>query len=111
MEASKADIVRGIYTAFAAGERQAVDDLLAEDFKFTSPDDPNIDKATYFERCWPNHDHIRSFHIEKLFEQGDEVFVRYEAERTNGERFRNTEYLRLEGNQIKEVQVYYGASL
>jgi hypothetical protein len=38
-------------------------------------------------------------------------FVRYECELKDGARFRNTEYLRIEGNKIKEVEVYFGSAV
>ena len=56
-----------------------------------SPPDPGIDLATYWERCWPNHGHVAAFEFKRLAEIGDEVVVTYEAERTDGSRFRNTE--------------------
>jgi hypothetical protein len=34
---------------------------------------------------------------------------RYECELKEGARFRNTEYFRIEGNKIKEVEVYFGS--
>jgi len=43
------------------------------------------------------------------FEHGDEAFVRYECELKDGARFRNTEYFRIEGNKIREVEVCFGS--
>jgi hypothetical protein len=54
---------------------------------------------------------IHAIRIEKLFEKGNEAFVRYECELKDGARFRNTEYLRIEGNKIREVEVYFGSSV
>jgi hypothetical protein len=36
------------------------------------------------------------------------LFV-YECERIAGPKFRNTEYLRIEGDKVKEVEVYFGS--
>ena len=104
-----AQIIRACYRAYETKERRVIEDLLADDFTFTSPDDVGIDRATYFERCWPNAKTMKAIRIEKLFENDNEVFVRYEAELTTGEKFRNTEFFRIEGETVKEVQVYYGA--
>jgi hypothetical protein len=46
-----------------------VEDLLAGDFTFTSPDDIGIDKATYFERFWPNSKSMKAITVEKIFEE------------------------------------------
>jgi ketosteroid isomerase-like protein len=108
----RADIdetVRRAYAAYADSDRDSLEPLIADDFTFCSPDDPELDRAGYFERCWPNHEHIRDIRIEKLFVEGDEVFVRYELERVSGERFRNTEFLRVRDGQLVRAEVYYGA--
>jgi hypothetical protein len=44
---------RELYLAFAAGERATVEDLLSEDFAFSSPVDPRLDRTGCFDRCWP----------------------------------------------------------
>ncbi len=103
------DLVRGCYAAYEAKDRKAIEELLSDDFTFTSPLDDHIDRATYFKRCWPNSENIRAFRIEKLFEKGNEAFVRYEGERKDGATFRCTEFFRIEGNKIKEVEVYFAS--
>jgi ketosteroid isomerase-like protein len=106
------DLVRKCFSAWETKDREALKELLAEDFTFTSPnDDDHISKDEYWKKCWPGSEKIRAIHIEKLFEKGDEAFVRYECELKDGARFRNTEYLRIEGNKIKEVEVYFGSSV
>jgi ketosteroid isomerase-like protein len=109
---SVADTIRGFFLAFQKKDRRRAEELMAEDFTFSSPRDDRIGKAEYFVRCWPNSDRIRNFEIEQLFESGNEAFVRYVAERTSdGGRFRNTEYFRVEGGKVKEVDVYFGRDL
>ena len=104
-----AEVVRRAYAAYADSDLGALEPLIADDFTFSSPDDPDLDCAGYFERCWPNHEHIRHIRIEKLFVEDDEVFVRYELERVTGERFRNAEFLRVRDGQLVRAEVYYGA--
>jgi ketosteroid isomerase-like protein len=105
-------LARSSYEAYATGDRQVLEDLLADDFVFSSPPDPGIDRAAYFERCWPNHETHRAFAYERLEEIGDgEVLVTYEAERTDGSRFRNTEVLRFAGDKLTRAEVYFGWNL
>ena len=43
-----------------------------------------------------------------MTESDGRVFVTYEGERASGGRFRNTEVLTVRGEQIVEVEVYFG---
>jgi hypothetical protein len=108
---SLSGLARRYFHAFVARERQFYEDTLAEDFTFSSPLDDHIDRAAYFERCWPNGDRMKSIEVEKTFENGAEVCVRYKAELTNGKVIRNTEILRFEGARLAEVDVYFGRTL
>jgi ketosteroid isomerase-like protein len=104
-------LARELYEAFAAGDRQVVEQLLAEDFTFYSPPDPGLDRAGYFERCWPNSETIESFEFVRLIEAGDEVIVTYESTKTDGRRFRNTEVLTFAGDRVRRAEVYFGWDL
>lgn len=86
-----------------------MENLLSDDFTFTSPFDDRIGKTTYFQRCWPNSHKIRFFQIETLCDNGSETFIRYECAIETGPKFRNMEYFRIEGDRIKEVEVYFGS--
>ena len=108
---SVSQVIRKCYAAYQAGDRGAIEPLLSEDFTFTSPLDDHIDRAAYFSRCWPNSEQIRAFTIEKLFERGNEAFVLYELHPTKGDSFRNTEFFKLRGDKICEVQVFFGAKV
>ena len=109
-QANKAEIVRKLFDAYRARQRSVIEELLADDFTFTSPYDDAIDKKTYFERCWPNHDRIREHDIERIFEQGEAAFVTYRMVTKKGDEFRNTEFFRFAGDRLKSVDVYFGAS-
>ena len=108
---SISDLVRKYLSAFVSRDRQTLEDGLAEDFTFTSPRDDHINKAEFFERCYPGGDLFRSQTIEQIFEKRDEAVVRYRAELKDGSKFRNVEYLRFEGDKIKSVDVYFGANV
>lgn len=101
-------IARDCYGAYESGDRHVVEERLTDDFTFYSPADVGIDRAGYFERCWPNAESIEAFEFKRLVESGDEVLVTYEATRTDRTRFRNTEVLTFEGDKICRVEVYFG---
>ena len=108
---SRIDIVRDCYRAYTTGDRTLLDPHLAGGLEFFSPADPGIDRATYFERCWPNAGRVATFEYKRLLEAGDEVIVTYEATRADGSRFRNTEVLTFAGDQIVRIEVYFGWDL
>jgi ketosteroid isomerase-like protein len=106
------ELARACYRAYAAGDRDAVERLMADDLVFSSPPDVGLDRAQYFERCWPNAGTLTAFAFERLVEiGGDEVLVTYVATRTDGTRFRNTEILGFDGDRIARVEVYFGWDL
>ena len=99
-----------MYRAFAAGDRDAVERMLSDDFVFSSPPDPRLDRAGYFERCWPGAGRGGEFEFVRLLEVGDEVIVTYESTMGGG-RGRNTEVLTFRGDQICRAEVYFGWNL
>jgi catechol 2,3-dioxygenase-like lactoylglutathione lyase family enzyme len=103
-------VVRRLFAAFARDDRAAFEALLHDEFTFSSPDDPQLDKAGYFRRCWPGAKLVRSIRIERLTEDGDEVFVKYAAEFAGRPPFRNVEQIRIEDGRVKRIEVYYGVA-
>src|SRR2546421_166783 len=81
---TRAATIRAIFNAYMSNDRRVVEDALADDFRFTSPYDDQIDKKTYFERCWKNSDWIERHELEKIFVEGDEAFVTYRCTATAG---------------------------
>jgi ketosteroid isomerase-like protein len=104
-------LARDAYGAYESGDRSVIKELLTDDFTFYSPADVGIDRATYFERCWPNAELIETFEFKRLVEAGDEVIVTYESRKTDGSRFRNTEVLTFDGDKISRAEVYFGWDL
>ena len=103
-------IVHRYFKAYENKDRKVIEDLLSDDFTFTSPFDDHINTFIYFQRCWPfSEQQPEFFRIEKLFEKGDEVFVQYLCKPKSGIEFRNVELFRIIENKIKEVTVYFGA--
>ena len=107
---NRVENIRAIFAAYLSNDRKAVEDALADDFRFTSPYDDEIDKATYFVRCWRNTDWIERHELERIFVEGDEAFVTYKCIAKGGKNFRNTEFFRFEGDKIKRIDVYFGAT-
>lgn len=106
-----ARLARDLYGAYESGDRSVAERIVGDDLAFYSPADVGIDRAAYFERCWPNADLIRAFDFVRLVEAGDEVVVTYEATRTDGSRFRNTEVLTFGDGRLQRAEVYFGWDL
>lgn len=104
-------LVRDGYGAYESGDRRVLEELLTDDFTFWSPADVGINRATYFERCWPNAETIEAYEFVRLVESGNEVIVTYEATKTDGHRFRNTEVFTFDADRICRQEVYFGWNL
>jgi ketosteroid isomerase-like protein len=109
----RTEIVSRCFEAYVTGDREVVEQALADDLTFFSPADPGIDRETYFARCWPNADNLDAFDFKRLQALGDdEVLVTYEAQRVDGTRFRNTEVFTFgSDDRISQVEVYFGWDL
>ncbi len=106
------ELARDVYDAYVTGDCAAIEELIADDFAFFSPPDPGIDRAAYFERCWPNSETIEAFDFVRLSEIGDdEVLVTYESTKSDGRRFRNTEVLTFSGEKLRLAEIYFGWDL
>lgn len=110
MPADREKLIRGLFAAYLANDRERVADALADDFRFTSPFDDDIDKATYFERCFRDTGWIARHNIERIFVRGDEAFVTYRCMATDGRSFRNTEFFVFASDKVRSIDVYFGAT-
>ena len=106
----KEKIIRTLFAAYLTDNREAVEDVFAADFRFTSPYDDRIDKRTYFERCWRSSNWIDRHELERVVVQGEEAFVTYKCVAKGGKSFRNTEFFAFENDKIKRIDVYFGAT-
>jgi hypothetical protein len=100
--------VRDFYRAFAAGDRDFLERTLDKEFSFSSPVDVGLDRAGFFERCWPGAGQGQEFEFVRLVEAGDEVIVTYVTRRGDGGRGRNTEVLTFKGDKVVGAEVYFG---
>ena len=110
-DVSPEELIRQAFGAYESNDRDMIEAVLARDLTFTSPQDDHIDRATYFERCWPNAAAFKSVTIERIFAEGDEAFATYVAEMKDGRRFRNTEFYKFNGPHICAITVYFGRTL
>jgi SnoaL-like protein len=101
-------VTQDLYRAFNEGDRDAVERILADDLTFSSPLDVGLDRAGYFERCWPGAGQRWETEFVRLVESGNEVIVTYESRKPDGTRGRNTEVLTFDGDRVSKVEVYFG---
>jgi ketosteroid isomerase-like protein len=106
---TKADTVRAMFDSYLKQDRGIAERLIAHDFTFTSPQDDHIDRAAFFERCFPTANRlVRQDLLYVVPTDGDDVFVMYEYELKTGELHRNVELITVHGQQITEAQVFFG---
>lgn len=110
MDATPAtDAVRALFRAYLAGDRAAAERLLADGFTFTSPQDDHIDRAAWFERCFPTAGRFASYELLDVVDAGGgRVFARYEYRLGSGECYRNAEFLTVRDGRLTETEVFFG---
>lgn len=105
---------KAYYRAFERHDRAFLEENLAPDFTFTSPFDDHIDRASYFRRCWPQQPLHQKFDFVTVMQEGDMVFVAYDAtirapNTTHpAATFRNAEMMSFEDGKLKAVEVFFG---
>jgi hypothetical protein len=104
------DLSRACMRAYRDKERDAMEALLATDFHFTSPLDNAIDRAAYFDRCWPQSATMRDVKVVEAIDDGDRAFIVYEVT-TDRKRFRNGEMHTAQAGKLVSVEVYFGWDL
>jgi hypothetical protein len=108
------ELAKGYYRAYESDDRAFVESNLAPGFTFTSPFDEHIGREDYFRRCWPSKNIHRKFNFVTVMQQGNRVFVAYDAELREpnavhpSARFRNAELMAFENGKLKSVEVFFG---
>jgi ketosteroid isomerase-like protein len=105
----KATVV-ALYEAFSRGDRPTFEALMTDDFRFTSPYDDALDRAEFFERCWPNHLQQTQLTLQRISVDGGGAFVTYTVQFRDGHEAENTEWLAFRDGKLQSVDVYFGAS-
>ncbi|HST59874.1 MAG TPA: nuclear transport factor 2 family protein [Longimicrobium sp.] len=96
--------------AYVDKDRAALEGVIAEDYRFTSPVDNALDRATYFARCWPGSEVMDTVDVLHGTEDGELAWIAYESAMA-GKRFRNAELHRVRDGRIVETQVFFGWTL
>lgn len=108
----RVQIVRDSYAAYAAGDRRFFEERLSDDFLFSAPPDPRLDRDGYFERCWPRRWPRPGLRDRPAIESGDAVIVTYETDTSASRRGRNTEIFTFDDEErIVRTEVYFGWDL
>lgn len=109
MTGNQASVVEAAFRYYLSQDRDAAFALYADDFTFTSPQDDHIDRAAFFERCFPTAGRVREQRLLHVTPADEElVFVYYEYELTTGDRHRNVEAITVRDGLIQDVQVFFG---
>jgi ketosteroid isomerase-like protein len=101
-------LAKDYYAAFSEGDREHLEALLASNLLFSAPPDPRLDRAGYFERCWPGAGKGQAYTFVRLKQFDNEVLVTYEQRLGDNPASRNTEILTFEDSRIKQIEVYFG---
>lgn len=101
--------VKRALQAYLDKDRAAIEAVIGEEYRFTSPRDNALDRDTYFARCWPASEAMTSMELIHGTEDGELAWVVYEG--TIGTRFRNAELHRVRDGRMVETQVFFGWSL
>jgi hypothetical protein len=108
------EVAKGYYRAFENYDRAFIEGNLAPGFTFTSPFDDHIGREEYFRRCWPPQNIHRKFNFVTVMQEGDKVFVAYDAQMHipnavhPAATFRNAELMTFEQGKLKSVEVFFG---
>lgn len=110
MEGRRAAFIRRLFDCYHRRDRDGLAAMMTEDFRLATPYDESIDKARYFELCWPASAQVRENVIERIFEEDDAAYVTYRCTTVDGLVFRNTEFFSFAGEQVRAIDAYFGAS-
>ena len=102
-------LARRCMDTYRTADRAAIEALLHADFTFTSPQDDHIDRATYFERCWPQAGKFAFQDLQAVVPDGSGgCFILYDGKAKGGGTFRNMEQLRFKDGLIVSAEVFFG---
>ena len=109
--ATNEELVRRWYAAWEKKDWAPLDNMLADNFTFSSAaGDDHISKSTFKTRCWETQiDFIGHFDLERVTTGADDAFVKYLCHNKDGKTFRNVEYLRIKNGKLQSIECYFGA--
>jgi ketosteroid isomerase-like protein len=105
------EIIRKWYGAWEKKDLGTFDNLLADNFTFSSAaGDDHISKSTFKKQCWDTQvDFIEHFDLERITTGAEDAFVKYLCHTKNGKSFRNVEYLGIRNGKLVSIECYFGA--
>ena len=108
---STEQVVRKWYAGWEQKDWGPLDNLLADDFTFSSAaGDDHISKSAFKKQCWETQiNFIGRFDLERVATGADDAFVKYLCHTTNGKSLRNVEYLRIKNGKLQSIECYFGA--
>lgn len=101
-------VVRACLQAYVDKDRAAIEKLIDGNYRFTSPIDNALDRAAYFNICWPNSAAMTGFDRMYEVEDGERALVVYEGQTSTGKRFRNCEMHTVREGKLLATEVYFG---
>lgn len=105
-------VVRAAFQYYLAQDHDSAFALYGDDFSFTSPQDDHIDKAAFFDRCFPTASRVTAQRMLHVTPADDEtVFVYYEYDLPTGDTHRNMEAITVRDGLIRDVQVFFGGKV
>ncbi|KAA6464674.1 nuclear transport factor 2 family protein [Acidobacteria bacterium AB60] len=106
------DIVRRWYKAWVEKDEAGFEGMMAENFTFSSAaGDDHISRSTFKTQCWDTQAKlIARSDLERVMTNGNEAFVKYLCQTTNGKSFRNVEYLRISDGKLEALECYFGGA-
>jgi ketosteroid isomerase-like protein len=108
------ELAKGYYRVFERHDRAFMEENLAADFTFTSPFDDHIDRAAYFQRCWPKQPLHQKFDFVAVMQEGGKVMISYDCTMHvpnpthPAARFRNAELMTFKDGKLASVEVFFG---
>jgi ketosteroid isomerase-like protein len=105
------EIIRRWYAAWEKKDLGTFNNLLADNFTFTSAaGDDHISNSTFKTQCWDTQiNFIGHFDLESITTGVQDAFVKYLCHTKNGKSFRNVEYLRIKNGKLESIECYFGA--
>ena len=104
------ELVRKWYAAWGKKDWGPLDNMLADNFTFSSAaGDDHISKSAFKKQCWQTQiDFIQHFDLERITTGKEDAFVKYLCHTKNGKSFRNVEYLRIKNGKLQSIECYFG---
>jgi hypothetical protein len=106
---NRTELIKQFYEAFSNTKRNDfVENLLAPNFTFSAPPDPLLNRADFFEKCWPEGHNLKNIKYIRIMENDNEVIITHEYDKAEGVRGCNTDIITFDGDRIIRLEVYFG---